>query len=385
MAEAKEKAPTAPLTLANVVNMVNKNCGAGTISLGSASTKDPPRLPTGCFAVDYATGGGLPFHATSCFWGADQSAKTTLALKTMATSQHICFKCFKMLDRCTCNASPHITEGVFVDIEGTHDREWAEALGNNPAGYHLVLADSGEQAVDVVDYVLRADNCGLVVVDSVAGLVPSSEFESSAEDGFIAVQSRLISRFVRKTKQRLIIERKRGHNCLVIFINQMRLKIGGYGDPETMPGGFAMKHEFSLLLRMGKKAMATAVGKADAKYFDHARDKGMASRHSFSIKKEKVLTLSNVGEFVIVKETIPTIGLTKGDFDELNTVLTYAKDYGFIRQNEQTKKYIYREEVFDKARDLRAMLVNNPIEVLQLKLDIITTAKEAVREKTCQE
>jgi recombination protein RecA len=231
--------------LDDIMNKSNEKYGQGTVFTGAMMKKDPPRLPSGIFAIDFATGGGFPIYNTTCLWGKESGGKSAIATKAVATASMICWKCFNVIPACTCSKNPLKMRSFWADVEGTMDRDWMNFLGAYPDTYLAALADYGEQYIDVAESALQADDCGLVVIDSLAALVPEKEFEAPSEDQFMGTQARMIGRAVRKLKQRLIREMKREHPCTVIFTNQLRMKIGVmYGDPETMSGGHAMKHEF---------------------------------------------------------------------------------------------------------------------------------------------
>ena len=303
----------------------------------------------------------------------NSGGKTTAAMSALSMSQRICWRCFNLLEFCTCSEPSLEMRAFWADTENTFNKGWAQAVGADPDKYYLGLADYGEQYINLAEAALRADDCGLLVVDSLANLVPSSEFEAPSEDQFIGNQAKLITRAVRRLKQRAIREMKRGHPCAIVFTNQMRHKVGvQFGDPEIMPGGFGMKHEFSLLFRCVRKSMS---GDSDKKkYVDSQRKVNMAQRHSFAIRKEKVFTLAGVGEFVRIRENMPELGLRKGMVDDYNTVMNYAKEYGVVFKEKG------KWRLFDvKARTLDAIQTYwkmNPIQYLRAQREIIRNVKK---------
>lgn len=368
----ERKAGPVPTTLTQVAAAVNINCGVGTVVTGRELVTDPPRLPTGVFSVDYATGGGFPIWGSTCLWGPESGGKTTLAINAMAMAELMCWKCFHLASDCRCSATPLLMRSAWVDVEGTFDRDWAAFIGADPDRYVLCLAEYAEQYSNIAQQVIRADDCGLVVVDSLAALSPSAEMESAAEDQFIGLQARVIGRMVRNLKQRLIRERRRGHPCTIIFINQMRIKIGQmFGDPETMSGGWGMKHEFSLLLRCVKKSLKK--DGPDKKYVDEKRKKNMADRYSFAIRKSKVATLAGVGEYVRLTEDIPGLGLKKGQVDDFSTLLTYAKTYGIVHKDGSVWRFFnYKSPTLEQIKD--AMIKNREVK-MKTQSSVIEKAK----------
>lgn len=376
---AKEDSPPVKpgpksVNLGDIACQMNKECGPGTVITGRELVTDPPRIPTGVFAVDYMTGGGLPVWATTCFWGPDSGGKTTLAINAMATAQDLCWRCYNLRTNCICgDLGPRLLKSVWLDVEGTFDRDWASAIGADPDRYILALADYGEQYVNIAERVLRADDAGLVVIDSLAALVPSAEFDAAAEDQFMASQARMIGRMVRQLKQRLIRERKRDHPCAVLFVNQMRVKLGQmFGNPETMSGGFALKHEFSLLLRTVKKSLAKEG--TDKKYVDSKHGKNTADRFSVTIRKAKVQTLAGIGEYVRLTEAMADLGLHKGQVDDYSTLMNYAKTYGVVEKVGAEWRYFnYKARTLDQ---IRQVWVGNLSEKIRTQRMIVEHAKE---------
>jgi len=359
--------------LDNLLVKKNVQYGPKSVSKGSAWIDDPYRIPSGIFAVDFSAGGGVPLWQSVCLWGKDSGGKTTAAMSIMSMSQKICWRCFNLIEFCTCSLPPLQMKAFWADTENTFNKGWAKACGNDPEKYYLGLADYGEQYVNLAEAALRADDCGLLVVDSLANLVPSSEFDAPSEDQFIGNQAKLITRAVRRLKQRAIREMKRGHPCAIVFTNQMRTKIGvQFGDPEIMPGGFGMKHEFSLLFRCVRKSMGS---ESDTKkYVDKSRRVNMAQRHSFAIRKEKVLTLAGVGEFVRVRESMPELGLVKGMIDDYTTVMNYAKEYGIVfKEGSKWRSIGIRSQTLKGIEDYWK---KNPSQYWRVQMVIVEKAKE---------
>jgi len=260
-----------------------------------------------------------------------------------------------------------------VVVHNTYDRDWAGKIGADPDRYLLALAEDGEQYIDIAQTALKAEDCGLVVFDSLAALSPAAEMEAAASDKFMAIQAQMIGRAVRNIKQQLIRERKKGHPCCVLFVNQLRVKIGQmFGDPETMSGGYGMKHEFSLLLRCAKRTLKK--DGPDKKYIDDHRKKNMADRFAFSIRKAKIQTIAGLGEYVRVSEDIPELGLTKGQVDDFSTLMTYAKTYGIVRKEGNEWRYFgYKAKNLDGIKEVWQ---KNLSEKMKTQREIIDRAKE---------
>lgn len=351
-----KKTDMAPATMQGMMESVNKNYGVNTITSGVDMLGVIPRIPFGIFVADFNSGGGCPVYGTTCAWGKESSGKSTLGINLAVICNLLCWRCFKMVDFCECSQPPLRQTAYIGDTEGTWDKEWASAIGLPPESYYHGLADYGEQHINIADYALRADDCGLVVVDSLAQLIPESEMDAPLEDKFIGQQALLITRMVRKLKQRLIRERKRGHPCIIFFVNQLRNKIGViYGSNETMSGGQGLKHEFSLLFRCNKLALKKSGG-PDTKYYDTDRQLDMAGRHNIGIYKNKVAVLGSSGEYVRCTENVPELGLHKGQVDDINTVLSVAKDYDMFAK--RGNKYVAGDFEFDKVQDAKDFFIN---------------------------
>eukprot|EP01132_Coremiostelium_polycephalum_P002273 gene2273-2800_t len=207
--------------------------GKGTLmKLGSSfSTQTIDVISTGSLGLDIALGiGGLPRGRVIEIFGPESSGKTTLALHVIAQSQ-------KKGGNCT-----------FIDAEHALNPKWAKTLGVNIDDLYVSQPDSGEQALEIVDSLLRSKTMDVIVVDSVAALVPRVELEGEMGDSHVGVQARLMSQALRKLGPSL-----KESNCVLIFINQIRMKIGVmFGNPETTTGGNALKFFSSVRMDIRK-------------------------------------------------------------------------------------------------------------------------------------
>ena len=239
MSEARQKA------LLSAVAQIEKQFGKGSIMrLG----EDHPAmkidaLSTGSIGVDMALGiGGLPRGRIVEIYGPESSGKTTLTLSVIAQAQAAGHTC------------------AFVDAEHALDPVYARSLGVKVEDLYVSQPDSGEQALEITDMLVRSGGVDVVVIDSVAALVPKSELEGEMGDSSMGVQARLMSQAMRK-----LAGATKNSNTLVIFINQIRMKIGVmFGNPETTTGGNALKFYASVRLdirRIGAvKSGDTVVG-----------------------------------------------------------------------------------------------------------------------------
>ncbi len=215
--------------LAAALGQIEKQYGKGAIMrMGDdAGRKDVPVVSTGSLALDVALGvGGLPRGRVVEIYGPESSGKTTLTLHAVAEAQKVG------------------GTAAFVDAEHALDPSYAEKLGVNVDDLLVSQPDTGEQALEITDMLVRSGAVDIVVVDSVAALTPKAEIEGEMGDSHVGLQARLMSQALRKLTGNI-----KRTNCMVIFINQIRMKIGVmFGSPETTTGGNALKFYSSVRL-----------------------------------------------------------------------------------------------------------------------------------------
>ncbi len=207
--------------LQTALAQIEKDLGKGTVMrLGDRPELNIDAIPTGSLALDAALGvGGVPRGRIIEIYGPESSGKTTLALHILAEAQKLG------------------GEVAFVDAEHALDPAYAAALGVDTDNLLVSQPDTGEQALEITDALVRSGAVDAIVVDSVAALVPKQEIEGEMGDTFVGLQARLMSQALRKLAGTISKT-----NCVVIFINQLRMKIGVmYGNPETTTGGNALK------------------------------------------------------------------------------------------------------------------------------------------------
>jgi len=220
--------------LAEAVEEIKERFGEGALmTLGEVRKVDVDVIPTGSISLDLALGvGGLPRGRVIEVFGPESSGKTTLALHVIAQAQK--------------------KKGLaaFVDAEHALDPEYAKRIGVDIKELLISQPDTGEQALEIVESLVRSAAVDVVVVDSVAALTPRAEIEGEMGDSHIGLQARLMSQALRKLSAAIARS-----NCIVIFINQIRIKIGVmYGNPETTPGGKALKFYSSVRIEVRRSA-----------------------------------------------------------------------------------------------------------------------------------
>ena len=316
------------------IDKIEKDFGKGAImKLGDKPAVSVETIPTGALALDVALGvGGVPRGRIIEVYGPESSGKTTLA-------QHIVAECQKK-------------GGIaaFVDAEHALDPEYARNLGVNIDELLISQPDTGEQALDITEELVRSGAVDIIVVDSVAALVPKAEIEGSMEDQQMGLQARLMSKALRKLTG--IIGKT---NTTVIFINQLRQKIGVmYGNPETTTGGNALKYYASVRMEIkrveGLKGDGEDVG-------NHVRVR---------ILKNKVAPPFRTAEFDII--------FGKG-ICKIGNILDVAVDLDIVKK--AGSWFSFNDEKLGQGRDKsKEFLTNNP--------EILNTVETLVREKLAQ-
>lgn len=316
------------------IEKIEKDFGKGSImKLGDKAAVNVEAIPTGALALDVALGiGGVPRGRIIEIYGPESSGKTTLA-------QHIVAECQKK-------------GGIaaFVDAEHALDPEYARNLGVKVDDLLISQPDTGEQALDITEELVRSGAVDVVVVDSVAALVPKAEIEGSMEDQQMGLQARLMSKALRKLTG--VIGKT---NTTVIFINQLRMKIGVmYGNPETTTGGNALKYYASVRLEIkrteGVKGDGEDIG-------NHVRVR---------VLKNKVAPPFRTAEFDII--------FGKG-ICRIGNILDVAVNLDIVKK--AGSWFSYNEEKLGQGRDkARDFLTENP--------DLLNEIETKVRQKLAE-
>jgi recombination protein RecA len=220
--------PEKQKALSSALSQIERQFGKGAVMRMGDQAREPiPAISTGSIGLDIALGiGGLPKGRIVEIYGPESSGKTTLTLSVIAQAQKLGHTC------------------AFVDAEHALDPEYAGKLGVNVDDLLVSQPDTGEQALEITDMLVRSNAVDVIIVDSVAALVPKAEIEGEMGSLHVGLQARLMSQALRKITGNI-----KNANCLVIFINQIRMKIGVmFGSPETTTGGNALKFYASVRL-----------------------------------------------------------------------------------------------------------------------------------------
>ncbi|MCD8372340.1 MAG: recombinase RecA [Clostridia bacterium] len=315
MNEEKQRA------LNSMVSMIEKQYGKGAImKLGDVNVNtDLEVIPTGCLSLDLALGvGGVPRGRIMEIYGPESSGKTTVALHIIAEAQK--------------------RGGIaaFIDAEHALDAVYAKNLGVNTDELYVSQPDTGEQALDICESLVRSSAVDVIVVDSVAALTPKAEIEGDMGDTHVGLLARLMSQALRK----LTAITSRSKTC-VIFINQLREKVGiMFGNPETTPGGKALKYFASVRLD---------IRKADALKND---GEIIGNRTKCKVVKNKVAPPFKVAEFDIIygkgisrEGCLIDLGVDFGVFQKSGSWFSY-KDEKIAQGREKLRDYLAANEEF---------------------------------------
>ena len=327
MNESKEKSKA--LNLA--IEKLEKTYGKGTImKLSDENIVKIPSIPTGSISLDIALGiGGIPKGRVVEIFGPESSGKTTLAM------------------HCIAEAQKKGGIAAFIDAEHAFDKTYAEKLGIDTENLLISQPDNGEQALEITEHLIRSNAIDIIVIDSVAALVPRGEIEGEMGDSMMGLQARLMSQALRKLTGAI---HKSG--CVCVFINQLRHKIGVmFGNPETTTGGNALKFYSSVRLDIRR------IGQ-----IKDGPDNITGNRTKVKVVKNKVAPPFKIVEFDIIYGR----GISKsGEILDLGVELEIIQKSG--------SWFSYKEEKLGQGRDsVKTIIEDNP----ELMSELETKIKE---------
>ncbi len=329
MARPKNNAKLQAIKVA--MEQIEKQYGKGSImKLGDRQHFQVSIIPTGSIALDIALGiGGLPRGRVTEIYGPEASGKTTLCLHIMAEAQKL-------------NGT-----AAFIDVEHALDPQRAEAIGVKLDDLLISQPDTGEQALEITETLIRSGAVDVICIDSVAALVPKAEIEGEMGDAMIGVQARLMSQAMRKLTSAIAKSK-----TVVVFTNQLRMKIGVmFGNPETTTGGKALKFYASVRL--------------DCRKIGNIQDGDViiGSRHRIKVVKNKVAPPFRLAEIDILNE---------GGISRVGSLIDLAVELNLIQK--AGSFYKYQGEVIGQGKEaVRLYLIDNL--KLQKKLEAEIWAK----------
>lgn len=344
--EAAAKKDEAAAQLQRTVDMIQTKFGEGAIiKLGDAPKVDIDAISTGSIGLDEALGiGGIPRGRVIEIYGPEASGKTTLALHIISEAQKVGGVC------------------AFIDAEHALDPVYAKNIGVNTDQLLVSQPDNGEQALEIVDSLVRSGNVAVIVVDSVAALTPKDEIEGDMGAHHVGKQARLMSQALRKLTA--IVAKS---NTTVVFINQIRMKIGVmFGSPETTPGGKALKFYASVRLDIRRIAQIKK------------GEEVVGSRTRVKVAKNKVAAPFTKTEFDIIYGE----GIAKN-----GELLALGEKFGLIKKAGASYSYLPSESAKDQEEvklgrgydAARKKLDSEPKMMNQLEKEIRKAMKENVK------
>ena len=305
----------------DAIDQIKQRFGEGAIMrLGEAKTMQIEAISTGCLSLDLALGvGGMPRGRIIEVYGPESSGKTTLA-------QHVVAEVQKLGGL-----------AAYVDAEHAPDPEYAQKIGVNIDELYISQPDTGEQALEIVETLVRSNAVDIIVIDSVAALTPKAEIEGDMGDQHMGLQARLMSQALRKLAA--IVNKSK---TTVIFINQIRMKIGVvFGNPETTPGGNALKFYSSIRVEIRRSAQIKQA------------EKIIGNRTKVKIVKNKVAPPFRTCEFDIMYNE--GISIT-GDLIDLGSELAVIKKSGSNYYFNEQKLGLGRENAKNTLRENPTLL-----------------------------
>jgi len=333
------------MSIASIMTQINRTYGEGTVIYGSqAGALKIDRVSTGVFSLDIEIGGGLPKSRIVQIHGPWSSGKTSLAIKI---SQQV-----QMLK------PPH-NKVVWIDAGEGFDMDWAISLGMDMDNLIIVRPDEGPKGLDIAEEFVKSGEIGLLVVDSVAHIVPTAEIEESLENQQMGLHARLINKFIRKISMALQSKnlKEKGNPCIVLLLNQERQTMDKY-HPITTPGG------------MGKEfAASIVIGLRRGEWIGDTKNTKKIVGHEIKFKVEKNKTFPPKKEGAFDFYFSDCDPMKAGSIDTEKSVVLYGIEREFIHRGGAI--YTYNGTKFKGKSELLSYFEKNPSEVAKIKEQIL--------------
>lgn len=353
--------------LNKVIKDINKTYGEGTVCLASDAKVLPiRRIEWGIFSLDCELGGGLPYGRVVQLHGPYSSGKTTLALHLARNVQKSARQ--KMV--------------AWIDAEGAFDTEWAKSQGVDLTKLIICRPDAGQKGLDIAEELVRTRECGLLVVDSLANIVPKEELENSMEDQQMGLLARVINKFIRKVTMALqpidgMLEEKNSNDCIVLLLNQERATMDKY-HPITTPGGMGKDFASSITVSI-RRGTWIAEKQGDQEIV-------VGYEIFFKIEKNKTAPPKRDGTFDFYLRTTPNFNV--GEVDNMKSVILYGIQHNIIERKGSFytfngKRCQGKEEIIEylkKSPDEYELMKNQVLKLYSVNMSIDTGGKHEKEE-----
>lgn len=370
MSKDKSKDKDKKKSIEEVIADIKKRYGDDAIAKASESPAVVvDKIPSGIYAIDKLTEGGWPWGRIVQIYGKESGGKSTTLLKSIANAQRYCKKCLKVRPEkklyegepiCECD-KPEDFITIYLDVEGSYDREWAEALGVDNELVWVSRPAYAEEGLDVLDGVVRGSDANFVIVDTITMLAPKEDIEKSTEDGIMALRARLINRTLRKlvsasNEKGMLAQRK----MIIFLVCHVNIDIGGFRPTETKAGGKTKEFANSFELRFKR-------GKSE----DYKIGKRVTIE--CQVKKTKLTsTFGDIGKYYLINKS--TEDFPKGTIDETDMVFRDAYDLDIFEKDGRTYTvdprvgFDLESHGFTTQNDVKEFLMHNQDEYESLKL-----------------
>ena len=335
-------------TIEEILKKVDKKDPGLLYTGGSINNLTVPKIPSGIFIFDYLTRGGIPEGRITLFHGRKSTCKSTHSLRIAGQYQKIYPDKYVIL----------------VDFEHAYDPDWGSKFITDPDKFVLVRPDYAEQGIDILKGLLEAEDVGLVIIDSLAMMIPTVEADADASDNFMGLQARVINKMFRKIVPLMSKARREGRPITFILVNQIRSNMGtasAFVSPDVKPGGHMQDFVASLDVKFANKAY---------------KKKGKTTVQAtfiFTLVKNRVGLPRMAGEFDMYLADVD--GWSLGDIDEAKVVLEYARRHKVIHK--EKKKWHMLDGSFDTLADALVALEEDPDYADKVKEELIRQVKES--------